>query len=79
MTTSKATVGPYRRNGRSIDDAKGATVALLPGRPSDDANARLLAASWEMRDLLQSVADTDCPFPVRQAARALLARIDGGE
>lgn len=81
------TPGPwYISHGRqpkiaSETDPNGHTIALVYDHCSDetrDANARLIAAALEMRELLQAISETYpyTPHAPIGSIRALLARID---
>lgn len=93
---SKHTAGPwevspssYSTESRYVVDVDGNDVARIKGGElTTDANARLIAAAPEMRDMLadleqmldgeeDSVREEHADRIVR--LRALLARIDGGE
>lgn len=90
MSMEQFSPGPwaYPRNAQPdkwfICDADGRGVALMItfGMPTErlDANSRLLAASWEMMELLHEIGtqygeDT----PTWRRADALIARVEGRE
>jgi len=69
----------YGRAETTIQAADGTNIATLrAGGPIFEANARLLAAAPEMRELLIALSAMPHrdPFAVEKA-RALLARLDG--
>jgi hypothetical protein len=83
--TAKTSPGPFKTRGRAgctghgVDDATGRSVCAIPsnGRlPLDqrNANAALLAASWDLRDALRALVNaTSMTAPPELIADAMAA------
>lgn len=77
--TTPATPGPWKVNGDDVENAEGAGVCAMYADETADANARLIAAAPEMRDILAwltTPVSGTMPDVVARI-RALLARIEG--
>lgn len=77
-TPGPYTLGQVRTGDQYINGADGVPFALAMMQDNMEANARLLAAAWEMRALLEYYADGGMnDVAASDDVLALFARIDG--
>lgn len=73
-------VAQWIEGGRATDLVAGCFGDTMGGSKAAEANARLMASAPELRDALRDILDDAWANETRPyiAARALLARLDGG-